>query len=192
MAFRYHSILKCGTDGGSRENDPEMLICGSLIGGRLHEKLNALFRELTTLVTALLACSIGRTIASLIPFHTDDAVERIPSNADEIELLSMLTALLTVLLIELQDEEIADLIPFIAFVTVDLIEFHEFEIAFLIPSITDVVVVLIEVHAEEAAVLIAESAVVVVFLIEVHAFKIPLFMASYAEVVALFTPSQAV
>ena len=32
-----------------------MLICGSLIGGKLHEKLKAFFRELATFNTAVFA-----------------------------------------------------------------------------------------------------------------------------------------
>ena len=96
MAFAYHCREKCGTEGGVKENFPEIPICGKLRCGKCQEKLN-IFRilfiavdtaflallillEMVFLIlskmleTVLYALRIGFSIADLMLFHTLDVV----------------------------------------------------------------------------------------------------------------------
>ena len=66
MAFLYHAIEKCGTDGGFIENLPETLRCGSFRCGSDQEKLNLDLMVSITLDTVFFAAVILSEIAVLM------------------------------------------------------------------------------------------------------------------------------
>ena len=117
-------MLKCGTLGGFRLNEPDILICGRLRCGRDQWKLNALFIALIAFVTVFLAVLIAFEIAELTLVKIFIAVDFTELNAVDTDVFMLLTAVFTVFVALFQALEIAVLIEFTVFVTVVFILFH--------------------------------------------------------------------
>ena len=68
-------MLKCGTDGGFKLNDPLIDGCGSFKYGNDQLKLNFDRIALIAFPTAVFAALIGVVIAVLIAFHVEDVAD---------------------------------------------------------------------------------------------------------------------
>lgn len=68
-------MLKCGTDGGFKLNDPLIDGCGSFKCGNDQLKLNFDRIALIAFPTAVFAALIGVVIAVLIAFHVEDVAD---------------------------------------------------------------------------------------------------------------------
>ena len=93
MALRYQLILKCGTDGGLSENEPEIDICGSFNFGRDQLNLNSPLILSIASLTAFLADSIFSENDFLMLSNFSDAALFALSSLLEMELFTESIAL---------------------------------------------------------------------------------------------------
>ena len=120
-AFLYQEMPKLGTLGGFSENEPLIEICGSLSGGKDHEKLNAPLIALIALDTVsraplialdIVLCTLEKT-PETIPTPPLIAPEIVPGmlpNIEDTVFLILLTMLDIVLYIPLNTEDMVLLI----------------------------------------------------------------------------------